>query len=138
MHVWRDVLWGSFTDELTKIARANAVAKTMRMPSGATRAAKPPNMLKNIRPAGNMYPARGYQGPMSTTPNMVKPRDFQPPPGSTMQAPSMQVTGAGPVGIPTNMPNPVTQAAPGMPPLGAVSGPPTQRGPMNMMNTRRY
>ena len=137
MHVWRDVLWSSFTDELTKIARANAVAKTMRMPSGATRAAKPPNMLKNIRP-GNPHPPVGYNGPFATKPNAVQPRQFSPMQGATMQAPSMQVTGAGPVAqtgmsprIPQNMPNPLTQAGQGMPP------PMTQSGPMNM-NMRRY
>lgn len=137
MHVWRDVLWSSFTDELTKIARANAVAKTMRMPSGATRAAKPPNMLKNIR-GGSPHRGVGYSSSYVGPPMRLASPNVAPMPGTTLQAPSMQVTGAGPVAqtgmsprIPQNMPNPLIQASQGMPP------PMTQSGPMNM-NMRRY
>ena len=125
MHVWRDVLWSSFTDELTKIANVNAGAKAMRM----TRPRPQANMLKNIKPT-NAHPPVGFNSAYSTKPNMVPPSQLPVTPGSTMQAPSLTVTGAGPVSsMPTNMPNPLTSG--NIPPLQSS-------GPMNMMNIGKY
>lgn len=125
MHVWRDVLWSSFTDELTKIAMANAAANTMRKAGDRPQA----GMLKNIKPA-NANPAVGFNSVYSTKPGMVPPAQLPTMPGSTMQAPSLTVTGAGPVSsMPTNMPNPLTSGS--IPPLQSS-------GPMNMMNLRGY
>jgi len=124
MHVWRDVLWSSFTDELTKISMANAAAKAVRMPSAATQA----SMLKSIKPT-NAHPPVGFNSTYSTTPNMVPPSQLPTIPSSTMQAPSLAVTGAGPFSMPTNMPNPLTSGS--IPPLQSS-------GPMNMMNLRGY
>lgn len=138
MHVWREVLWSSFTDELTKIANVNAGAKAMRMARPRPQA----NMLKNIKPT-NPNPATGFNSIYSTKPNMVQPVQLPARPSSTMQAPSIQAAGASPVpmrtnvsnqlrpvpSMPTNMPNPLTSG--NIPPLQSS-------GPMNMMNIGKY
>ena len=104
MHVWRDVLWSSFTEELTKIARANAVAKTMRV-------ARPRPQLK-IKPPMSANPATGYTSSFVTKPMGVQPSMHPAVPSGTMQAPSLQATGAGPVtSMPTNMSSPLTSGA---------------------------
>ncbi|MEC8307051.1 MAG: hypothetical protein VXZ72_04305 [Chlamydiota bacterium] len=123
--MWRDVLWSSFTDELTKIAMANAAARTARIARPRTQAGMP----RKINKSTNANPAVGFSSTYSSKPGMVQPAQFPVMPGSTMQAPSHTVTGAGPVSsMPKNMPNPLTSG--NIPPLQSS-------GPMNMMNTRR-
>lgn len=120
MHVWQDVLWSSFTDELTKIARANAAGVTAR---GGARAMRMPK----IKPPQAPHPPVGAPGPYRTKPFQLQPANLPASAGHSINVPSVAANqGAVPV---MSQPTRIVQQS-GIPPVAANPRLPNNMNPL--------